>query len=405
MQAIPSPRPIQPMPSLVVALTLTRAEVASARIRSISLAVRRQPRLLADERRVDVDDPAGDRADDGAQQVDRVGVAPALLVVGEERADVAAAGGAEQGVDHRVGEDVGVGVPGEAALVLDLDPAEDQAAALREAVAVVADPDASSAQSSRTAAPSGSRRRWRRSKTQISLDAELGEELERALVAEADLLGQVGVGGEREDGPRLDAHLGEGGRRVELADRLAQPGGRDLDRDPALGDRLDRRLVEVARVALGQRPGAAPDLDQVGVGEDVEEAGARRTRRAPRSSAARPRRGRPLPSQTSQPSWSTARLADEVDRADHVVEVARLEQRRGAVLGAGDEVALDPEPQRRAAHELAVGVEVVARLFLPERVAPEVERLAEAVDVLGDAQLVDPGRRRRGEVAVDVLGR
>ena len=36
MQAIPSPRPIQPIPSLVVALTLTRAEVASARIRSIS---------------------------------------------------------------------------------------------------------------------------------------------------------------------------------------------------------------------------------------------------------------------------------------------------------------------------------------------------------------------------------
>ena len=36
MQAIPSPRPIQPMPSLLVALTLTRAEVASARIRSIS---------------------------------------------------------------------------------------------------------------------------------------------------------------------------------------------------------------------------------------------------------------------------------------------------------------------------------------------------------------------------------
>ncbi len=36
MQAMPSPRPIQPMPSLVVALTLTRAEVASARVRSIS---------------------------------------------------------------------------------------------------------------------------------------------------------------------------------------------------------------------------------------------------------------------------------------------------------------------------------------------------------------------------------
>ena len=56
-------------------------------------------------------------------------------------------------------------------------------------------------------------------------------------------------------------------------------------------------------------------------------------------------------------------VADEVDRADDVVEVARLEQRGGAVLGGRDVVALDPEPQRRAAHELAVGVEVVARLF------------------------------------------
>src|SRR3954468_6523359 len=36
--------------------------------------------LLADDADVDVDDPAADRADDRAQQVDRVGVAPALLV-------------------------------------------------------------------------------------------------------------------------------------------------------------------------------------------------------------------------------------------------------------------------------------------------------------------------------------
>ena len=35
MQAMPSPRPIQPMPSLVVALTVTRPEVASPRICSI----------------------------------------------------------------------------------------------------------------------------------------------------------------------------------------------------------------------------------------------------------------------------------------------------------------------------------------------------------------------------------
>src|SRR5262249_61910559 len=82
-----------------------------------------------------------DRADDRAQHVDRVGVAPALVVVGEERAYVGSpAAGAEHRVDHRVGEDVGVRVAGEAARVVDLDPAQHQAPSLLEAVAVVADP-------------------------------------------------------------------------------------------------------------------------------------------------------------------------------------------------------------------------------------------------------------------------
>jgi hypothetical protein len=103
---------------------------------------------------------------------------------------------------------------------------------------------------------------------------QLVEELHGAVVFEADLLGEVGVGGEGEDGARLDAHLGELPRGVELADRLADAGGRDLDRDPGLGDRFDRGLVEAPQVAIGQRPRAAPDLDQVGVGEDVVEAGA-----------------------------------------------------------------------------------------------------------------------------------
>ena len=215
----------------------------------------------------------------------------------------------------------------------------------------------------------------------------------------------MGVGGERERRPRLDAHLGEATGRVELADRLAQAGGRDLDRDPALGDRLDRRLVEGAQVALGQRPGAAPDLDQVGVGEDVEEAGAGAL--GERLEVAAPDLvgvAAALPDVPAVVVDGGVALADEVDRADDVVELARLQQRRGALLGAGDEVALDAELQRRRADELAVGVEVVVGVFDPERVAPEVERLAEAVDVLGDAELLDPGRRGGGQVAVDVLG-
>ena len=169
---------------------------------------------------------------DGAQQIDRVRTLPPLLLGREERADVAPARGAEQRVDHRVGEDVGVGVAGQTALVLDLDPAEDQASTLGEAVAVVADPDAHLSNPRRPrhrAARAGAGAPRRR---QISPTPERVEKLDRPLVAEADLLGQVGVGGEREAAPRLDAHLGELRRRIDLANRLAQSRGRDLHRDP-----------------------------------------------------------------------------------------------------------------------------------------------------------------------------
>src|SRR5436853_4227717 len=126
--------------------------------------VRAEAGLLADQRRVDVDDRPGDRPDDGAQEVDRVGVLPGRIVVGEHRPDVAAASGAEQCVDHRVGEDVGVGVAVEALVVLDLDAAEDEAAPGGEAVAVVAEAD----HAQRTRLPKGARLRWRCSKTHIS---------------------------------------------------------------------------------------------------------------------------------------------------------------------------------------------------------------------------------------------
>ena len=48
------------------------------------------------------------------QQVERVGVAPLLLVGREQRPEIAEAGCAEDRVDHRMGEDVGVGVAGRA---------------------------------------------------------------------------------------------------------------------------------------------------------------------------------------------------------------------------------------------------------------------------------------------------
>ena len=81
-----------------------------------------------------------------------------------------------------------------------------------------------------------------------------------------------------------------------------------------------------------------------------------------------------------------------MDRADHVVELARLDQVRRAVLARRDEVDLEPEPQvGLLAHERAVFVEVVVGVLAPERVVPDLERLVEAIDVLGDAELGDAG--------------
>jgi hypothetical protein len=98
-----------------------------------------------------------------------------------------------------------------------------------------------------------------------------------------------------------------------------------------------------------------------------------------------------------------ALLSQEVDGAHHVVEVVGFEQIGDAVLAPRDEVGLDPQAQRGRAHELAVGAQVVGRLLAPEGVVPDLQRLGEAVDVLGDPQLLDPLLRRRGQVALRVL--
>ena len=300
-----------------------------------------------------------------------------------------------------MGEHIGVGVAGEAARVIDLDAAEDEPAPLGETMTVIANPDAHPSILPHAA--------WQRLEPALATfeDADLpdpktAEELKGLVVAEANLLGQVGVGGEREGGTGLDAHLGKAHRRVDLTDGLAQACRGDLDRDPALGDRFNGRLVEEARIALGQRSGAAPDLDQVGMGEDVKEAGTGALGQG--GEVAAPDLIRIAATLPDVPAGVIdGGVTDEVNRAEDVVEVARLDQRRGAILGGGDVVALDPEPQRRAADELAIRIEVVASLFLPEGMAPKIECLGEAVDVLGDAQLRDPGRLSGSQIAVDVL--
>ncbi len=164
---MPSPAPIQPMPSLVVALTATGAESASARFRSIS--ARWGPIRGASQISVaSTFDTRPRRLPSAtAQQVEGVGVSPALVVRREQRAEVPQAARSEHGVDHGVGEHVGVGMALEASLVRDLDAAEHQPAPSGEAVGVVADPDPG-AHRPPGAHPSGSRRRSRRSNTAIS---------------------------------------------------------------------------------------------------------------------------------------------------------------------------------------------------------------------------------------------
>jgi hypothetical protein len=98
-------------------------------------------------------------------------------------------------------------------------------------------------------------------------------------------------------------------------------------------------------------------------------------------------------------------VAHEVDGPDDVVEVALVEEVGGAVLGTRDEVHLDPEPQRGRADELAIGVEVVPSLSFPEGMTPDVERLAEAVDVLRASQLLHARLLGCHEVALHVLVR
>ena len=96
-------------------------------------------------------------------------------------------------------------------------------------------------------------------------------------------------------------------------------------------------------------------------------------------------------------------VGEEVDRADDVVPVAPLEQRAHALLAARDEVRLDAQAQvRLLAHEAHVLVDVVARRLHPQRMVPDLERLGEAIHVLGHAQLLDPALRRDLAIALGV---
>ncbi len=293
-------------------------------------------------------------------------------------ADIAEPGGAEQGVDDSMSQSVGVGVSVQAERVRNCDPTQDQLAVGHEPVRVIADAD----ERHRTAAPIGSSRRARRSNTQSSLTPRRSKQLERTLVAGAHVLRAVSVAGERHRGAGVEAHAQERLGRVQLSDGLAQAGGRDLDGDTGLGDRFDGGLVVAPQVAGRQRSRASPDLHQVGMGEHVEQAAAGGV--GERLEVTAPDRLGTAAAAPDAVFVHVERLvAEEVNRAEHVVEVVRLEQAGGAILASAHEVGLDAESQvGLLAHEPAVLPEVVAGVLDPEGMAPDLQRVAEAIDVL-----------------------
>ena len=105
---------------------------------------RRQLRALGDDRRIDVVDGEAaltQQAERFVRQGQAGGVLPLRVVRWKVGADVAGAGGAQQRVDDRVQQDVGVGVAGQPGLALKRDAAEDERPPGLEAVDVVADAD------------------------------------------------------------------------------------------------------------------------------------------------------------------------------------------------------------------------------------------------------------------------
>ena len=120
---IPSPRPVKPIFSLVVAFTPTRVGVDAGDLgdaRAHLVAMRTDLRRLADERHVEIDDPPAFLAHAahgvGKEAVGRRAL-PFRIGGREVLADVAVADGAEQRIGQRVQPDVGVRVADEAMVV------------------------------------------------------------------------------------------------------------------------------------------------------------------------------------------------------------------------------------------------------------------------------------------------
>ena len=233
----------------------------------------------------------------------------------------------------------------------------------------------------------GSRRRSRRSNTASSVTPASASSAQRDVVAVAEVLGDVRVARQRDRAARRrGTSPGTRGRDRARRPACAGPRSRPRSRSSTRRSRPSRARSSGA----GRRraaAAAAPVLDEVRVGEDVEQPGARelaepREVRAPDLVDAH----RPCPRCRSPRGRARRRRRSGSSRRRSPTRAPRRKL-GDAVLAPGDEVGLDAEPQvGLLAHELAVGVDVVERELAPQRVVPDLERLAEAVDVLADAR-------------------
>ena len=198
-------------------------------------AVRADPRLLADQRDVDMLDAAARGRDKvtGVRQKDgRIGARPARLARGEMAADVAGADGAEQRVGQRVQADVGIGMAEQAERAGDADAEQDDAIAGRQPMHVEA--EASAGPPCRPEQPLGADEIGGFGDLHVVLVAS--HECDRDAVR----LGQRGiVGHRRPDEPPVRAQdplVHEPLRRL----RPVQVGALDRARDDAVGAALQR---------------------------------------------------------------------------------------------------------------------------------------------------------------------
>ena len=116
---MPSPRPVKPSFSLVVALTATRLSVDAGERGDVcahGVAMRPDARGLAHDVDIDMGDAAAARGEalerEGDEPVGR-GAAPLRIARRKMHADVAVGERAEDGVGQRVQDHVGVGMAGE----------------------------------------------------------------------------------------------------------------------------------------------------------------------------------------------------------------------------------------------------------------------------------------------------